>query len=91
MIRKYISLHINNEAFRVVQQARRTLARADEQRRARNAAKIAGVTALYAVRRAFRADEKVNLRHWPESKREELRKFRAVVERDLKRIAGDTQ
>jgi hypothetical protein len=89
MVRKYISLHVNSKSFEIIQRARLTAARADQEQRTRNAAKLAGVRALVAVRRAFDLDEKTNFRFLPESKREQLRKWRKMIEQDLRRIAGD--
>jgi hypothetical protein len=50
---------------------------------------LAGAKALYACREAFRMDEEVNFHFMPESKQAQLRKWRALIEADLRRIAGD--
>jgi hypothetical protein len=89
MVRKYINLRLNSKAYRIIQRARATAARIDHERRTRNAAKLAGAKALYACREAFRMDEEVNFHFMPESKQAQLRKWRALIEADLRRIAGD--
>jgi hypothetical protein len=89
VVRKYINVNLAPEAHRIMRRARLTAARIDQERRAQNAAKLAGIMALHHVRRAFHLDERVNFRHLPEGQQAQLRKFRAAVERDLQRIAGD--
>jgi hypothetical protein len=90
MIRKHIDLRLNSKAYQVTQEVRRRVARADEERRRRNATKLAGIMALHSVRRAFSMDERVNFRFMPVEQQAQLRKWRALVEADLRRIAGDS-
>jgi hypothetical protein len=89
VVRKYINLRLNSEAYRVIRQARATAARIDQERRTRNATKLAGIMALHTVRRAFYLDERVNFRFLPPERQAQLRKWRKLVEADLRRIAGD--
>jgi hypothetical protein len=89
VIRKYINLRLDPEAYRIIRKARLTAARADEQRRNERTTKLLGAKALFACRQAWRMDERINFRHLPESKRAQLQKWRALVEADLQRIAGD--
>ena len=53
-------------------------------------AKLAGLKALNACRRAFALDQVANQKFMPASEREKVRKLHAFIEAELQRIAGES-
>jgi hypothetical protein len=88
MVRKYINLRLNPDAYQVLQHARLTVARADRDGRLQRSAQLWALKALHACREAFRYDEKVNFHRLPENEQARLRRWRKQVEVELQRIAG---
>jgi len=88
MVRKYIDLRLRGDAYEILQRARATIARADQEDREQRAMKMWALKALYACREAFSREQKLN-RFMSESGREQTRKRYKLIEAELRRIAGD--
>jgi hypothetical protein len=80
-----ISLRLEKAA--VLRRARLTVAQSGAESRWRRDAKLAGLKALNACRRAFALDQVTNQKFMPASEREEVRKLHAFIEAELRRIA----
>jgi len=83
VIRKVISLRAPPGWYEVKQRVLQTLARVDQERRTRNAARMAALTALHHLKRAFHLDEST----LSEATRDLVRKRRKPIEDELRRIA----
>ena len=81
-----ISLRLSNAD--VIRRARLTVAQGEAESRLRRDAKLAGLNALNACRRAFALDQSTNQKFMPTSEREKVQKLHAFIEAELKRIAG---
>jgi hypothetical protein len=80
-----VSLRLSNAA--VIRRARLTVAQGEAEIRWHRDAKLAGLKALNACRRAFALDQATNQKFMPASEREHVRKLHACIEKELKRIA----
>jgi hypothetical protein len=80
-----ISLRLDKAA--IIRRARLTVAAGEGESRLRRDAKLAGLKALNACRRAFALDQATNQKFMPASEREHVRKLHVFIEAELKRIA----
>lgn len=81
-----ISLRLNKAS--IIRRARLTAAQGELENSFRRDAKLAGLKALNACRRAFALDQVTNQKFMHTNEREKVRKLHAFIEAELKRIAG---
>ena len=81
-----ISLRLDKAA--VIRRARLTVEQGKLENDLRRDAKLAGLNALNACRKAFAFDQATNQRHMAASEREKVQKLHAFIVAELQRIAS---